>query len=56
MKSKPLFFLLSGILFQAKMDIYAMEQAMKHQVALKGIAQMRLHSVFIFPNIFWRSS
>jgi hypothetical protein len=56
MEMKLLFFLLSAILFQSSISIYMMEQIKRDQVALKDIIQMRLHSIFVFPNNFWESS
>ena len=56
MKMKLLFFLLSGILFQANIGIYVVEQITKHQVVLKDAVQTHSHSILIFPNTFWRSS
>lgn len=52
MEMKLLFFLLSAILFQSSISIYAMEQIKRGWVALKDVTQMRSHSIFVFPNNF----
>ena len=48
MEMKLLFFLLSAILFQSSISIYAMEQIKRGWVALKDVTQMRSHSIFCF--------
>lgn len=56
MEMKLLFFLLSAILFQSSISIYAMEQIKRGWVALNDVTQMRSHSIFVFPNNFLGSS
>ena len=56
METKLLFFLLSAILFQSSISIYAMEQIKRGWVALQDVTQMRSHSIFVFPNNFLGSS